>query len=108
MKEIGLGVESGRLPRPVFHIVGIGNDQFRPFGHQVVSQLGDSDSRPVSRINLVDVNHFRAGYLLLHVLAGFVMGLAPAVIIVRTHQEKAKNVCFFCCQCPQRDAKGHR
>ena len=107
MNKIGFGVQPSRLPRPIFHIIGVGNDESRPFRHQIIYQLGNGDPWPVGRVDLVDINHLDTRDLFLHILARFVMGLAPTVIIIRPHQEKAEDEWFVCCPYAHRGAQSH-
>ena len=88
MQEIDLRVLARGLAGTVLHVVGVGDDEPRPLLDHVVHQLGDGDTLAIGRVDLVDVEHFRARDRFLNVPAGLVMRLAPTVIVVGADQQQ--------------------
>ena len=91
VKEVRLRMTCRGLPDAVLHVIGIGDDQLRPFFHHVVHQLGNGDPRAVGGIDPVDVDHFRAGNPFFHVPPTLVVSLAVPPVVVRPHEEEAED-----------------
>ena len=84
----------GKLDRAVFHIIRVEDNQLGALRQQFLAQLLRCGARTIGAVDFVDVDHLGAGDYLLNILPGFVVRLAPAAVVVRSHEQDAKSKFF--------------
>jgi len=87
----GVRVLLGDKERVFLKLVGSGEDDLGAFGQHLVHHLLQRGLRRIGGVQALKEDHPRAGYLLLNILPGGVMGLAPAMVVARANEDHAED-----------------
>jgi len=76
-------------------VVGGGQDHLGPLIDHILHHLLQRHALAVGRVELVKDEHLGARQVLFRVLPGTEMGLAPTVVVLRAHEDHAKDKLFL-------------
>ena len=96
MQKVDIGMHESSLSNSVFHVIGICNNHLGSFFDHIINQLRNGNTRTISRIDLIDVDHPGTGNVFLGIFTPLKMSLTVPVIIVRSNKKQSESKRFFC------------